>query len=78
MHLHFNFQIEQRKKCGLQLKLVEVFVSIKRACFALFLFSTQICKLILVGEVFEEVSLGVHCCCSVFLMCIVKKESVLL
>lgn len=40
--LHFNFQIEQRKKCGLQLNFVEVFVSIKRACFALFLFSTQI------------------------------------
>lgn len=57
---------------------VEVLISIKRVHFALLLFSTQMCKLNLVGEVFEEVSLGVHCCCSVFLMCVVKKDSVLL
>jgi len=50
----------------------EVLLSIKRACFDLLLFSTPMCKLNLVEELFE-VSLGVHCCCSVFLICVVKK-----
>lgn len=53
---------------------VEVLISIRKPHFALSLSSTKINKLNFIGEVFEEVSLRVLCCYSVFLMCVVQKK----
>lgn len=53
--LHRNLWPEKRKKSELELKLVYQLIEL-----SLLSFSTKICKLSLIGEVFE-VSFGVHC-----------------